>query len=201
MIGTSVFSDPVTTGTCSSAGRASALQAGVAGSIPATSTILPSDLKALVKFLSTQSLSFGSNCARMRFLQCDCAHWSRRQNVSGHRPYFVGSTLERFRQHEISSFNEFLFNRDPELPGRGGCLFQFTAGAVNQARLGQEQLSAAKIYWLQELRRVRTRRIVLVSSWLTQEATSSARNLGNSRLPVWPLSALLPMQSVDRENG
>ena len=47
--------------TCSSAGRASALQAGVAGSIPATSTILPSDLKALVKFLSTQSPSFGSN--------------------------------------------------------------------------------------------------------------------------------------------
>jgi len=40
-----------------------------------------------------QSLRFGSNCARMRLLQCDCAHWCRQQNVRGHRCYFVGSTV------------------------------------------------------------------------------------------------------------
>jgi len=60
-----------------------------------------SDLKALVKFISTQSLSFGSNCARMRLLQCDCVHWRGRQNVSDHRLYFVGSTVELFQSFAL----------------------------------------------------------------------------------------------------
>jgi len=30
----------------------------------------------------------------MRLLHRDCAHWSRHQNFSGHRCYFVGSTVE-----------------------------------------------------------------------------------------------------------
>src|ERR1700674_1825841 len=51
--------------------------------------------------------------------------------------------------------------------------------------------------WL-GLRRVRTGGIVSAPSWLTQEAASSARNLGNSRSPVWPRSEWLPMRSGDR---
>src|ERR1700680_4025217 len=37
----------------------------------------------------------------MRLLQCDCAHWSRRQNVSGHQCYFVGSTVELFQSFAL----------------------------------------------------------------------------------------------------
>ena len=70
---------------------------GVAGSIPATSTNFVSDCKALTKFIFAPTPQFCpqlcTNCARTRLLQRDCAHWSCQQNVSGHRCYFVGSTV------------------------------------------------------------------------------------------------------------
>src|SRR5579863_10004864 len=78
---------------------------GVAGSIPVTSTNFFSDCKGFPRFISAPISWFlfllCTNCARMRLLHRDCAHWSRRQNASGSRSYFVGSTVYLFQSFAL----------------------------------------------------------------------------------------------------
>jgi hypothetical protein len=56
--------------------------------------------KALSNFTPNPSHAFYlrlcTNCARMRLLHRDCAQWSR-QNASGDRCHFVGSTVKLFQ--------------------------------------------------------------------------------------------------------
>jgi hypothetical protein len=57
--------------------------------------------KALPNFTPSPSHHFYprlcTNCARMRLLHRDCAHWSGHQGVSGYRCHFVGSTIELYQ--------------------------------------------------------------------------------------------------------